>query len=366
MKVRCVKNVCRCPHVSLKRNICEVYESFDCEENCDDGYEYYKPEKNCVNCGIEQFTHSSIGLTRETGMKYYLKMNDHNKTCVLKNKMTVTEKNLVGTVKIPANAQLQVTFTYTVGSLYGEWRSVLSIGTTKRERMPGVFIDKYNQIWFYWNMDADKKPDEKRIPAAILESGKRYSFHFYAQEDRMTLHIKDGDDDGENIFSRTEFGQQHNPGKTQPIYVGDDYHHPDGGVLENLIIREFKGDFNWWNNPIIWTYNDRTDASLPKVVPTPSITTCQCKNGIAEEICMNTFTSQKKCKSCNIGFHMGGMNGDRVCYHNRCTCENGVGHNYKSIHNGSEEICEVNKSEKCASCNDGFELVASVCKKIIG
>ena len=105
-----------------------------------------------------------------------------------------------------------------------------------------------------------------------------------------------------------------------------------------------------------------TDASLPGVDQPYSATACQCENGVAEEICMNT--SQKKCKSCNIGFHIGGMNGDRVCYHNRCTCENGVGHDFKSIYNGSEEKCEVHNNEKCASCNDGFELVASLCRQI--
>ena len=84
---------------------------------------------------------------------------------------------------------------------------------------------------------------------------------------------------------------------------------------------------------------------------------CQCKDGVAEEICFK-HESSKRCKSCNDGFFLGGMNGDRVCYHNRCTCENGTGEV------GAE--CEVHRSEKCIRCNRGFELVNSKCKSIDG
>ena len=76
----------------------------------------------------------------------------------------------------------------------------------------------------------------------------------------MTLNIKEGADDGDQIFSAFETGQQHKLGTLQPIYVGNNFLQPDGGVLENLIIREFKGNFNWWENPIILTGSERGEA----------------------------------------------------------------------------------------------------------
>ena len=177
--------------------------------------------------------------------------------------MTVVKNNQVGTVQIPENAQLQVTFTYTVGPLYDDWRSVLSIGKTYYERMPAVFIDKDNKIWFNWNMDTSTISNQKRIEGITLTSGKKYSFHFYTQKnDRMTIRIQDGTDWGPDLLDRQVVGQVHNLGTHQPIFVGDNYFHPDGGVLENLIIREFK-TWHWEDNPILWTYNDRTDSSEP-------------------------------------------------------------------------------------------------------
>ena len=89
---------------------------------------------------------------------------------------------------------------------------------------------------------------------------------------------------------------------------------------------------------------------------------CECENGVAEEICY-IHESSKRCKSCNAGFYLGGMNGDKVCYNNRCTCKNGKGFDYKSIYNGSKEICEVNNTEKCASCGYGYFLVNFKCMK---
>ena len=173
--------------------------------------------------------------------------------------MTVTENTMIGMVKIPDNAQIQVTFTYTVGSDYNDYRSVLSIGSTVSERMPGVFISRYNKFVIYWNMDSESGTG-KKTPSSRVEWGKKYSFHFYTSADRMTLNIKEGADDGDQIFSAFETGQQHKLGTLQPIYVGNNFLQPDGGVLENLIIREFKGNFNWWENPIILTGSERGEA----------------------------------------------------------------------------------------------------------
>ena len=114
-------------------------------------------------------------------------------------------------------------------TLYNGYRSVLAIGRNYAERMPGVFIDKNNKIWFYWNMDSNYMYDnEKKIEGITLISGKKYSFHFYTQkDDRMTLRIKDGADGGTELLSREVAGQHHNTGTNQPIYVGDNWYHPD-------------------------------------------------------------------------------------------------------------------------------------------
>ena len=93
---------------------------------------------------------------------------------------------------------------------------------------------------------------------------------------------------------------------------------------------------------------------------------CQCDNGEAwkttvNQTCVN-HGSKNECKSCDTGFFMGGTNGDRLCYHRQCKCENGEGVSTNLPE--ADVTCGTNHENRCFKCDSGYELVDFECRKL--
>jgi hypothetical protein len=80
---------------------------------------------------------------------------------------------------------------------------------------------------------------------------------------------------------------------------------------------------------------------------------CTCANGNPTygPICKTSPNKFKKCASCNDGYNLVGDD----CVLNKCTCPNGTVKN---------NICDIDGSENCEKCNTGYELKDNKCEKI--